>query len=463
MARMTNAEIEAQLNDLIGIVAHHPSGITRAALGEMYASGSRAISERMLQRRLERLVGAGRLQQTGAARSATYLSATQSSEVSPGQDEEGHLPTSAKGSKIRTLVRRPMVERSPAGYDATWLHRYTPGQTWYLPKKLRSKLHESGRTPDANQPAGTYARQIFNRLLIDLAWASSRLEGNTYTRLETQNLLEFGQRAEGRDAEETQMLLNHKSAIEFLVTDAEETGFNRQTIRALHAALSENLVGDPADEGRLRGRPVNITGTSYNPSGVPLLIEECFDQILLKASAIPDPFEQAFFAMVHIPYLQPFVDVNKRTSRLAANLPLVRANLCPMSFVDVPHSAYIEGLLGIYELKRVELLRDVFEWGYERSCERYRVIRDSLAQPDAMRLRYRNELSAVVAETVRSGAAPRTESLRNWAADHDIRHDDRDGFAERALALLVNLHEGSASRYGLRPSEFHTWKAKFEQ
>ena len=91
--------------------------------------------------------------------------------------------------------------------------------------------------------------------------------------------------------------------------------------------------------------------------------------------------EQAFFAMVHLPYLQPFEDVNKRVSRLAANLPLIRQNLCPLSFVDVPERAYIDAILGVYELNRIELLRDVFIWAYERSCARYGAVRRSLAGP----------------------------------------------------------------------------------
>lgn len=60
--------------------------------------------------------------------------------------------------------------------------------------------------------------------------------------------------------------------------------------------------------------------------------------------------------------------MNKRVSRLAANLPLILQNLCPLSFVDVPERAYIDAILGVYELNRVELLRDVFIWAYERSC-----------------------------------------------------------------------------------------------
>jgi Fic family protein len=58
--------------------------------------------------------------------------------------------------------------------------------------------------------------------LIDLSWNSSRLEGNTYSLLETERLLEQGETAEGKDAMETQMVLNHKAAIELLVEQADE-------------------------------------------------------------------------------------------------------------------------------------------------------------------------------------------------------------------------------------------------
>ena len=103
----------------------------------------------------------------------------------------------------------------------------------------------------------------------------------------------------------------------------------------------------------MRAIPVGIAKTVYHPLAVPQLIEECFQHILDTAAAIADPFEQSFFAMVHLPYLQPFEDVNKRVSRLAANIPLIRHNLCPLSFVDVPERAYIDGILGVYELNRI--------------------------------------------------------------------------------------------------------------
>ena len=167
-----------------------------------------------------------------------------------------------------------------------------------------------------SQPAGTYARDILNRLLIDLSWASSRLEGNTYTRLETQYLIEFGRAAEGKDQREAQMILNHKAAIEMLVESVNDVGFNAFTFKNLHAQLSENLLGDPMMSGRLRTQIVDVQGTVFHPISVSQQIEDYFEMILRKAGAIEDPFEQSFFIMVQIPYLQPFIDVNKRVSRL---------------------------------------------------------------------------------------------------------------------------------------------------
>jgi hypothetical protein len=232
------------------------------------------------------------------------------------------------------------------GYNRAFLDDYRPNDTFYLSPDTRQRLLECGRSPDGERPAGTYARQIFNRLLNDLSWNSSRLEGNTYSLLETERLLELGETAEGKDVLEIQMILNHKAAIELLVEQAEEVGFNRYTILNLHALLSDNLLGNPQACGRLRTIGFGIGGTVYYPLEVPQLIEECFQQVLDTAAAVKDPFEQAFFVMVHLPYLQPFEDVNRRVSRLAANLPLIRLNLCPLSFVDVPERAYVEGVLG---------------------------------------------------------------------------------------------------------------------
>src|SRR5579863_6110423 len=152
-------------------------------------------------------------------------------------------------------------------------------------------------------------------------------------------------------------------------------GFNRYTILNLHGILAQNLLHDEGAEGRLRRIPVGIEKSAFHPLEVPQLIEECFNQVLATAAAIQDPFEQSFFAMAQLPYLQPFDDVNKRVSRLAANIPFIKRNLLPLSFIDVPRPLYTDALLGVYEQNDTSLLRDVFVWAYERSAQQYAAVR----------------------------------------------------------------------------------------
>jgi len=464
MARATHAEINRQLDLLQEVIERHANGIAQPEIAEEYrAAAGATLDERTLQRRLKRLAQTGRVHAEGETRARRYFPSAEAPPareegVAPGDDAFAGITLSRTAVEAVASVRRAITARSPVGYDETFLRGYEAGKNWYLPAGTRERLREIGTTPDPNRPAGTFARDIFERLLIDLAWASSRLEGNTYDRLDTRNLLELGVHAEGKDAADAQMILNHKKAIELLVEHAEDLDFNRYTLLNLHAALSENLLNDARDEGRLRTRIVHVTGTTYTPLSIPQKLEELFDLLLDTARAIPDPFEQAFFVMVHIPYLQPFTDVNKRTSRLGANLPLVKANLCPLSFVDVPERAYTQSMLSIYEDRRIEPLRDLFVWAYERSAEQFRVTREALGQPDPLRLRYRQELNEVVREVVLDLQPPHRALLRARAETRGVAAADLPAFTEAALGLLLDLHEGALYRYGLRPSDLSRWR-----
>jgi Fic/DOC family len=416
-----------------------------------------ALPRRTLQRRLAELVGAGRARASGWGKARRYV-LIRSEEYVASAD----LPASPLGQEVRTLVNRPIHQRTPVGSISSFLESYRPNQDFYLDAPLRNRLHVLGRAPGGERPAGTYARQILNRLLVDLSWASSRLEGNTYTRLDTQNLIELGRHASGKDRLEAQMILNHKAAIELLVDGADEIRFDRYTICNLHSLLADNLLADQSSAGRLRRIEVSISGTAYHPLAVPQQLEALFDLFLQKANEIADPFEQSFFAMTHLPYLQPFDDVNKRVSRLASNIPFIKQNLAPLSFVDVPERDYIDGLLGIYELRRVDLARDVFAWAYERSCQRYTVVRDALPEPDPLRLRNREQLAQVVSAIVRDDSPIEDGPIRALAISI-VPSEDLDNFVAMAINELSSLHEGNIARHRLRPSEFRRWKGRLSR
>jgi hypothetical protein len=413
---------------------------------------------RTLQYRLKHLVDAGRLLKEGAGRWAKYSLPT--AQAAEEGEEEVSLPLSRNSIDIRRYVRQPPAARKPAGYNRQFLDPYRPNVSFYLSTVERAHLADVGKPNFAPEVAGTYAKQILDRLLIDLSWNSSRLEGNTYSLLDTRRLIEFGEEAEGRDRLEAQMIVNHKDAIAFLVSAAAEIGFNRYTILNLHGILAQNLLPDEAAAGRLRHIAVGIEKSAFHPLEIPQLIEECFNQVLATAAAIDDPFEQAFFVMVQLPYLQPFDDVNKRVSRLAANIPFIKWNLSPLSFTDVPRSTYTEAILGVYELNKVDLLKDVFIWAYERSAARYIAVRQSLGEPDPFRLRHRAALRQIVGEVVRGRIDRKAAAahISSWVGDN-VMPAERERFREAAETELLSLHEGNFARYQIGPSEFAAWKA----
>lgn len=208
----------------------------------------------------------------------------------------------------------------------------------------------------------------------------------------------------------------------------------------------------------MRQHAVDIGQSVYRPISAPQLLDELLDVVIAKANAIADPFEQAFFMMVHLPYLQPFADINKRTSRLAANAPLFRANLCPLTFVDVPADGYAQAMLGIYEMGRVELLRDLFIWAYERSTQEYVAIRQQLAEPDPLRLQHRSLIKDCVRAVVLQPDGD-AQTVLDTALPSDLPEAERQALRELILDELRRLHEGVLVRYGLRPSQLKAWKA----
>lgn len=420
------------------------------------------IARRTAQRILANLVESSQITAQGEGRARRYFAIEHQAETHALNTDidafPAFIPLSADSRDILAYINQPTEARKPVGYQRDFLDAYRPNETGYLPESLRRQLHRMGKTADATEPAGTYSRAVLNRLLIDLSWASSHLEGNTYSRLDTRQLIEQGKAAQGKAAIETQMILNHKTAIELLVENIESAEFNRYTLMNLHSALAENLLPNPADEGRIRQHAVDIGKSTYRPLSTPQQIEDALDVLLGKANQIADPFEQSFFMMVHLPYLQPFADINKRTSRLAANLPLFRANLCPLTFLDVPEQAYSRATLGVYEMTRVELLRDLYIWAYERSTQEYLAIKQDLAEPDPLRLAWRDFIKKTIREIITHPELDPLSCIQRSVAEY-VSEREQPQVQALIIEELRRLHEGVLARYGLRPSEFMSWKS----
>ena len=184
------------------------------------------LPRRTALNRLSRLREAGLVERHGEARSTVYRLTdaggarlvAESARQSVTLPQRGDSSLSESAEALHAKLRLPVSDRTPVGYQRAFLDAYQPNQTYYLSESARRKLHETGsQTGMEDEPAGTYARHICQRLLIDLSWNSSRLEGNTYSLLETEQLFQAGRSGDAQLSNEAVMILNHKAAIEFLL------------------------------------------------------------------------------------------------------------------------------------------------------------------------------------------------------------------------------------------------------
>lgn len=270
-------------------------------------------------------------------------------------------------------LTRPPALRKTVHFNPGLLDDYTPNKSFFLSDEQLTRLAAVGAVPDTEDVVvhGKPYERILSSLLIDLSHASSTLENVKISWLDTKALIEFGERPDGLDDKQMRIVLNHKDAIAYLVEHGKDMALSRKDLLDLHAKLMAGLIADRGAIGALRARIVKFDDSRYIPPETPQQLNDYFNAFCEKGRLIENPYEQAFFAMAFIPYLQPFQDGNKRTSRLAMNIPLIRGRLPPFSFTDMRKRDYLFGLLAFYERGRHDFLARSFTDAYERSAARY--------------------------------------------------------------------------------------------
>ncbi len=467
MAEKKVSEIETLILQLLGEVQEVSIRSIASAAGFTEEDPTK---RKAIRRALLSLENRHAVEPKGAGRSRVYVRpqtasagiTVASSATTSERDGLKDILLSIEAKSLLRSISRSLRVRKPVGFNQDFLRGYIPNETLYLSAKTKKQLLTVGRVEVQKRPAGTYARDILSRLLIDLSWNSSRLEGNTYSLLETKRLIELGEAASGKDASETQMILNHKAAIEYIVESSSENTISSHEVRSIHALLSENLLGDPSASGRLRTIAVGISGTTYLPLDNPHVLRECFDTFIEKFNQIEDPFEQSFFALVHLSYMQAFEDVNKRTVRIVANIPLIKNNLRPLSFVDVDQGAYVKALLGVYERNDVSLMRDFYLWAYPRSSQKYSAIQQAMGEPNLLKLKYRAQIldiiRTIVLEMVEGSQV--VSRIQRLIHVHNLPVTDYTELFKVIETEIMSLHDGNFARFKITPREFQSWKAQ---
>jgi len=213
-------------------------------------------------------------------------------------------------------------------------------------------------------------KKELERLIIELSWKSSKIEGNTYTLLDTEKLILEHKEAPGHDKKEAAMILNHKEAFEFFQRHKQEFAtFSRINLEQLHGLLVKDLsVGKG-----LRQKPVGITGSKYRPLDNIYQIQEAVGALTVSINKANTPYLKALLALVGISYVQPFEDGNKRTARMMANALLLAHGCAPLSYRSIEEKEYREATLVFYELNSMVPFKNIFIEQYLFAAKNYAV------------------------------------------------------------------------------------------
>jgi len=320
--------------------------VTRAELSSLLASVY-PVSKPTLARDLKHLVSTSQIQSRGAGRSTTYFIPS----IHPLLKQvnlSSHFETEPD--------QRPNVQKQFNPEIFTKLH--------HLFTLEESKELESVYKPFPDNPN---IREL-ERFVIELSWKSSKIEGNTYSLLETESLLKDAHSAPGKPSADAAMILNHKSAFETILTNPK--GFlnlNSSTVLQLHNKLISNLSIPTG----IRASKVGISGTAYIPPDNQWQLTEYFDSTLKCINQSRFPLEKALIASAMIAYLQPFADGNKRTARMLTNAILIAHQYYPLSYRSVDENEYKQALILFFETNNLYHIKRLFVEQYHFALTTY--------------------------------------------------------------------------------------------
>lgn len=339
------------MDELIGFISGCPNGVSASQIARQFQ-----LPRTSLNRRLNALQKAGHILVTGRGPATRYQVADAL-------------------AALKAYFAKPHTERVQAPYDESRLLA--------VPALSATTLQRFANLPDYKLD-----KRELGKFLIDFSCASSELEGGTYSLLDTQALIEYGEKAADKPLQDAFLVLNHKDAFEYLYDH-----MVLKSIYQVHDLLTSDhgvpdLTDAPhflpkADRGVVREHSdVDIRLSTYLPPFRPGTgyLQRMLDKILETAEAISNPIQASFYLLSRIAYLQPFKDGNKRTARAMCNVPLIKAGLPPLSFVDFGKKDYLMSMLAFYELGDVRLLEQCFADAYAKSISRLRLNR----QPSAI-------------------------------------------------------------------------------
>lgn len=314
------------------------------------------ISLVTVKRRLAELVVLGLLLQSGAGRSVVYT-------------------LSKKGLLLKPIDIDSYLAVNPDSRSSNNSFNFSLFEKPYTPLLLEKETAQLAAVTDiyhtnAKQAdSGVHNKELL-RFIIEFSWKTSQIEGNTYDLISTERLLRYGEKSESNTEYESQMILNQKDALGFIFEDL--SVWKNPTIA--HLEELHSIVGKNLNISRnLRKSIVGITGTNYRPLDNEFQIREALNQLFAWIASIDNVYEKALLSILGISYIQPFVDGNKRTSRLLGNAILLSNSLAPLSYRSVDDRDYKEATLVFYEQNSADPFKKLFIEQYIFAAKNYNI------------------------------------------------------------------------------------------
>ncbi len=339
--------------DFIASLLEGSAGFPISRITEEVTKNIEKISKITINRDLEKLIKLGFIKREGKGRAVLYR-----------LSEHYNLVRKIDIENYFKIEADKRIAKERFNFQIfSFLHNiFTVEEKIWLENLNREYLNNVSRLSE------TIRKKEMERLIIEFSWKSSRIEGNTYTLLETEALIKESKEAAGHKREEAVMILDHKKALDFIFKNQEEfKTLSVNKIERIHSIITKDL-NIPKN---IRRSIVGVTGTKYKPLNNEWQIKEVLAKTCELINKEKNVFAKSTIASIMIAYIQPFEDGNKRTARILSNAILLVGGNCLLSYRSADEAEYKKAVLLFFEQNNVSYFKELFMEQYEFAVKNY--------------------------------------------------------------------------------------------
>lgn len=345
-------DLTSRQKEIVNIISKN-NKLTRDDIGKALPKAFSA-SKATLARDLKDLLDKGLIKQTGSGPSTAYRTVAAHSLLSYVDLEQYFAVEPDDRKDVLIAFNKEVFSKLPGLISGS-------------ERKELQNIYRSFNEVATNMDETILEREL-ERYVIELSWKSSKIEGSTYTLLETESLIKKGIEAKGKTKSEATMILNHKEAFKLILKHKEK--FKELTKRDL-LELHNVLIKDLNITAGIRKHAVGITGTTYQPPAHEWELSEALDKLIKLVNDTDYPLEKGIIVSTMIAYIQPFSDGNKRTARMIANGLLLANDYFPLSYRSIDENEFKQALILFYETNNMYHVKKIFLDQYRFAVKNY--------------------------------------------------------------------------------------------